>query len=324
MVIGAVNLGKMRDVNIRSIWSNENMFSDWLKENAAQIAEEVGIELAELSRESDVGKFSADLFGREETTGDAVVVENQFGETDHDHLGKLLTYVSGKNAKIGIWIAEKFTEEHMATLEYLNENIKEDGVAFFGIEIKVKQIGDSEPAPMFDVVVKPNEWKRWISQATLTESEKRRHAIRLEFFTELVNEYSRLNPNWRKVKPRGDSWLGFGAGISGCCFTWCFRSKNGSSRFAVELHINRGDMEENEAIFNKLLSRRAEIEKELGSKLDFSPPSEGKRMYTIGLSTPTSGVSTKLSSEEKKKLIKWGTENMKRFVEVMVKYVNER
>ena len=99
MVIGVVNLGKMRDVNIRSIWSNENMFSDWLKENAAQFAEEVGIELAELSRESDVGKFSADLFGREETTGDAVVVENQFGETDHDHLGKLLTYVSGKKCK---------------------------------------------------------------------------------------------------------------------------------------------------------------------------------------------------------------------------------
>lgn len=138
-------------------WSHEaHDFTPWLAENLALLGEELGLALELRALEHPVGRYSLDLL-LQDAQERVVIVENQFGKTDHDHLGKLLTYCGGTEADVVIWIAETITEEHAAALEWLNENSVE-GIGFFAVELEVLTIGDSLPAPHFRVVVQPNEW----------------------------------------------------------------------------------------------------------------------------------------------------------------------
>ncbi len=318
----AIRLGKLERVDIRKVWPNEERnFTPWVKENIAYIAELIGEDIEDIESESNVGNYSADLVGKIVGTNDLVVIENQYGETNHDHLGKLLTYLSGKSAKIGVWIAEEFREEHIATLDYLNKNIKQDGPAMFGIKIEVKRIGDSQPAPELVIVVKPNEYQREISQEILSEADKKRHQFRVEFFTKLTDKYKELNPNWNKVKAQPQHWLSFGAGKTGFSYSWAFRMTNGW-RFAIELYIDQHDQEENKRMLKELEQMRGDIEKELGFQLDFQELPE-KRACRIEFSKQTSGPITKLNESEKEELVKWGTEKMSVFSKTMSKYIRK-
>jgi len=152
-----VPLGVLEEIPINKVFENERDFSDWLKDNIALLSQKLHLEFDELQREYPIGNFRVDIFGKEISTNSMVIIENQFSKTDHDHLGKILTYASGVDAKIIIWIAEKFTDEHKQALTWLNENTPED-IGFFGIELKVVKIENSMPAVDFDVVVAPNQW----------------------------------------------------------------------------------------------------------------------------------------------------------------------
>ncbi|HET7485599.1 MAG TPA: hypothetical protein VFJ64_09515 [Solirubrobacterales bacterium] len=140
-------------------WDHEaHDFTPWLAENIELLGEELGLVLRLKEREAAVGRYSLDLL-LEDAQGRTVIVENQFGKTDHDHLGKLLTYCAGTEAEVAVWLSESLTDEHVAALEWLNENTVA-GVGFFGVELGLLKIDDSRPAPRFRVVVKPNEWKK--------------------------------------------------------------------------------------------------------------------------------------------------------------------
>jgi hypothetical protein len=318
----SVRLGKIERVSIRSVWSNEERdFTPWIKENISLIADLIERDIEDVENEITVGSYSADLVGKIVGTGELIVIENQFGETNHDHLGKLLTYLSGKNAKIGIWIAEDFRPEHIATLDYLNENVKADGPSLFGIKIEIKKIGNSDPAPELVIVVKPNEYQREISQEILSEADRKRHKTRLEFFSKLIDKYKELNPNWHKVKAQPESWLAFTAGRPGFSFVWAFKMKNGW-RFSIELSIDQRDQEENKRMLKELEKMRGEIEKELGFQVDFEELPE-RRACKIEYSKQTSGPITRLTEDELEELTKWGTENMTVFSRVMSQYIRK-
>lgn len=322
MIKEGLKLGRIERVDIRSVWPNEEQnFTPWIKENIGLIAELIGEDIEDVETETNVGKYSADLVGKIVGTNDSIVIENQYGETNHDHLGKLLTYLSGKGAKVGVWIAEKFREEHIATLDYLNENLKQDGPSLFGIKIEVKRIGESQPAPELVIVVKPNEFQREISQEIPSEADKKRNTLRVDFFSKLTDKYKELNPNWNKVKAQPQHWLSFGAGKTGFSYSWAFRITNGW-RFAIELYIDTHDQEENKRLFKELQQMHNEIEKELGFPLDFQELPE-KRACRIEYPKPTSGPITKLSEGEKTELVKWGTETMSLFSKVMSKYIRK-
>ena len=159
--------GRLERVPVRSQlgWSNEaSDFTPWLADNLGLLSEQLGLGLEFEAQEHQVGRYSLDLLLRDEH-GRLVCVENQFGQTDHDHLGKLLTYGAGTRAEVVVWIAETMTEEHIAALEWLNEKSVE-GVGFFGVEVELLKIGDSRPAPHFTVVVRPNEWAKSVRPRT--------------------------------------------------------------------------------------------------------------------------------------------------------------
>jgi len=318
-----VNLGKLEEVDIRTVWKNEGQdFTPWLQENIDRLSESIGYGIIDLSREQSVGKYWADLVGTLEGSDKIVVVENQFGETDHDHLGKLLTYTAGKNAKVAIWIAESFRPEHIAALENLNENMGSEGISFFGIEIKLRRIGNSPPAAEFLVVAKPNEWQRQVSQQPLSESDVKRNKLRFEFFSKLADKYKELNPSWNKVKAAHNHWLSFGAGKAGFSFSWVFKWIGSGTRFSVELYIDTRDQEENKKYFNQLKERKEEIEKALGFEL-FWDERIDSRFSRIECSMPTETVFTKLSEKRKDELVEWGSKTMLNFSQVLVKYIKQ-
>ena len=154
-----INLGTLEEIkDLREVWSHEaHDFTPWLAKNISILGDEVGIDISIEETESSVGDFNVDIFAIDADTGKKIIIENQLEETDHDHLGKLITYASGKSADLVIWLVRKARPEHRAAIEWLN-NHTDEGVGFILCEIKVFRIGNSEPAPKFEIIEQPNNW----------------------------------------------------------------------------------------------------------------------------------------------------------------------
>ena len=157
-----VELDSLQSVKLHEVWEDEpSDFTPWLaeEESLKQLGEVLGMELELEGREVPVGNFRADILCRNTVDGSRVLIENQLTRTDHTHLGQILTYAAGLDARTVVWIAKEFREEHHAAFDRLNETTDEN-FQWFGIEIKVWQIGDSKPSPQFEILSKPNDWKR--------------------------------------------------------------------------------------------------------------------------------------------------------------------
>ncbi len=154
-----INLGTLEEIkDLREVWSHEaHDFTPWLAKNISILGDEVGIDISIEETESSVGDFNVDIFATDADTGKKIIIENQLEETDHNHLGKLITYASGKSADLVIWLVRKARPEHRAAIEWLN-NHTDEGVGFILCEIKVFRIGNSEPAPKFEIIEQPNNW----------------------------------------------------------------------------------------------------------------------------------------------------------------------
>lgn len=160
--MGIKDLGRLQKVDLRDSWASEaGDFTPWLaeRENLKLLGETIGIELELETQEKEVGPFRADILCKDAINGNWVLIENQLERTDHSHLGQLLTYAAGLNAVTIVWIAESFTDEHRAAMDWLNEKTP-DEILFFGLEVELWRIGNSPIAPKFNIVCKPNEWTR--------------------------------------------------------------------------------------------------------------------------------------------------------------------
>lgn len=197
----AKTLGRLESVPLRDFWVHEHTeFTPWLAapDNLRLLGDAIGRELEPQGQEVGVGQFRADILCRDVETEELVVVENQVEQTDHLHLGQILTYVAGLRAKTVVWIARQFREEHRAALDWLNENTNE-GIEFYGVQIELWRIGDSAPAPRFSVVAHPNEWSRVVrersrSSSDLTPAEEDRVAFWDALATHLRASGSRRRP----------------------------------------------------------------------------------------------------------------------------------
>lgn len=153
-------IGRLKQIDIRELWAHEqHHFSEWLskEENIELLNDTLGLTLTEVSKEVFVGSYRCDLVATDETTGIKVIIENQLEATDHDHLGKIITYASGLDAQVVVWIVKEAREEHRSAIEWLNNNLIK-GISFFLLEIQAYKIGDSLPAPKFEVIEKPNDF----------------------------------------------------------------------------------------------------------------------------------------------------------------------
>lgn len=272
-----MELGRLTLVDIRDVWKSESSdFTPWLakKENLTLLADTLHLgELTLSATEHDVGDFSADLIATDES-GAQVLIENQLEQTDHRHLGQVLTYLAGLDgdAKI-IWIATKFRDEHRAAIDWLNANTISN-FDFFGVEIEVYRIGVSTSAPRFSVVAKPNDWTRTtkekvrrISNDEQTESQ----VFYQNYWLELKSVFEESGETNKFPKPWARIWLPFGMGRTG--FEICVYLMRNESKIRIELYMHQNKMPPKQA-FNLLLSQKAEIEKDAGKSLDWQKLSD--------------------------------------------------
>jgi Domain of unknown function (DUF4268) len=261
----ATALGKLEPVDPRSIWQHEaGDFTPWLLNNADRLADALGIELELETAEYPVGGYKLDLVGRDLTNDAVLIVENQLEGTDHSHLGQVLTYAAGTAASTIIWVATAFRPEHRQALDWLNENTGEQA-HFFGIEIQVVKIGDSPSAPLFNVVVQPNDWQKQVRAATQSGAVSERGALYMRLWERLLARVQADYPQWssaRKASP--DNWIEMKAPIKGCKFSQSFAQGH---RLRHELYIDTGDADRNLEIFESLPSRKAEMEQAYGRPL---------------------------------------------------------
>jgi hypothetical protein len=230
-------LGKLIKVDVREVWQHEARdFSSWLAkpENLAQLNEELGIEIEPIGTEADIGRFRIDILGQELSTGAKVIIENQLEPTNHDHLGKVITYAAGLEAKYLIWIVKDVLPEHLKAVEWLNEHLDDD-INCFLLRIEVWKIGDSKPAPRFEVVAARNDWasnlKKTVNATELSESKLKQ----LQFWQSFVAYMKEFDPKFKIQKPGPKNWTDFSMGTTMVHTYVSINSKE--QRFSVGLYI---------------------------------------------------------------------------------------
>ena len=210
------NLDQLNRIDLRKVWPNEARdFTKWLsvESNLNMLGNAIGIELELVETESSVGSFNVDIYAQESGTGRKVVIENQLEDTNHDHLGKVITYAAGKGAEVVIWVVARARDEHRQAIEWLNQHT-DSSFGFFLVEIELWSIGDSLPAPRFNVVEQPNEWTKTIKLSEcLSETER----TKLSYWTK-YREVAQASFEFLKVfnpqKPSKDHWTTLRCGTS--------------------------------------------------------------------------------------------------------------
>lgn len=259
-------VAKISVVPVREAFKHEALsFTTWLESNIDALAERLGFDLSVKAREKSVGDFKVDLYC-EDSQGNLVIVENQLERTDHDHLGKLITYLVNLNARVAIWITTEPRQEHERVIDWLNENTPAN-IGFFLVKVEAIKIGDSPYAPLFTVLAQPDEQIKEIGdekQETQREL-KERHVKRKAFWNALLQEGATQSPMFQNRTPGIESWFGFGSGMASVTFRGVIRI-DGSE---VDVYIDVGDRDKNKYLFDRLYEHRQAIEADIGRELDW-------------------------------------------------------
>ena len=271
-------LGRLQRVGLRTVWTSEPAeFTPWLAEpeNLQILGDTLGLELEPGSVEKEIGSFRADIVCKDIGTDSSVLIENQLEQTDHDHLGKLLTYAAGLQAVTVVWLAQAFRDEHRAALDWLNEITHQDA-RFFGLEIELWQIGDSPVAPKFNIVSMPNDWSRSVARAARAKDDaglSELQVMQRAYWTGLQDKLKAVGGLVSSNgKPRLRSWMAYGIGRSDFRLGAVMNTMEKFLR--VELYISGEDANEH---LSRLERNKEEIERKLGFTLKWSDQSPTAR-----------------------------------------------
>ena len=308
-----MKFGRIKKINLREIWHNEAVnFTPWLAENISALGEALGMDLELQDREAAVGDFSLDLLANDLGTGHTVIIENQLTSTDHDHLGKLLTYAAGFSASTIVWIAEIIRDEHRQALEWLNQ-ITDEGTHFFGVVVEVFKIDDSKPAYSFKPVVYPNEWQK--SKKRPGTVSPRAEAYR-NYFQALIDELRDKHRFTNAKIGQPQSWYAFASGFSSIHFAAAYSL---GKRVRTELYLDSEDVEKNKKLFDWLFSQKNDIHEKYGCALEWERLDERKAsriaLYRDG--------SIEDSDEELRAIQEWHIEHLLKFKSTFSPYLTK-
>jgi hypothetical protein len=302
-----MKLGRLEKIDLRSYWKKEATdFTPWLAqdENIQLLSETIGIELEVQSQEESVGPFSADILCKDTINDHFVLIENQLEKTDHTHLGQLMTYAAGLDAVTIIWIAQKFTEEHRAALDWLNR-ITDDTFTFFGIEIELYKIGDSSPAPMFNIVSKPNDWTKQVKRSTTSQPTTDTKLLQQEYWQGLKDFMETKKSFVKMQNPLPQHWTNIAIGRSNFHLSASVNSRDNSIN--IWLNIMGDQAKEN---YDKLYSvgyesSFAEVNKDLvWDKMD------GRKMSAVMLKA----IGDFTDRNEWNNQFQWFKDNLERYM----------
>lgn len=307
-----IKLGKLEKIkDLRSIWKNEEYdFTPWLakEQNIKLLSDELGISIKVLKTEASVGKYSLDILAVNEDTNENIIIENQLEITNHDHLGKILVYGAGYDAKTIIWIVKDYNEEHKQAIEWLNEH-SDENINLFLIKIELFKIGDSEIAPHFEIISQPNDWTKTIRSNQNNTELTGMKLVDLNFwqgFSEYLSE-NHTTFSVRKAQPQ--HWYSLAIGSSDCHIDL---TVNKSGEIACSLWI-----ENNKELFNKFNAHKDEIERELGYAVRWDYK-EGSKASSIDI---RSDFKLDLKSNDLSKGYEWLLNKSEDFKKVFKKYL---
>lgn len=305
-------LSKLNKVELRDVWGHEALdFTNWLaqQDNLDALSEEIGVDIKLIKTEANVGKFSVDILAEEEASGRKIIIENQLEDTNHDHLGKIITYASGYDAEIIIWIVRDVRDEHQKAIDWLNEHTDEN-IGFFLIKIELWQIAGSNPAPKFEIIVSPNEWAKAIktspTNGELTETKLKQ----LEFWNKFKNYVRTNDTRIRLQTPRPQHWYDVSMGSSDAHVALTVNTRE--NLIGCEIYIGR-----NKDLFNFLRNHIDEIEKEVGESIEWVDAAVASR---IKIKMSVSDIFSEVNAE---KYFTWLYEKTVLFQNVFGKYINQ-
>jgi hypothetical protein len=276
-----MELGILKTVAPRQKWINEARdFTPWLSNNIEELGSALGLELEVENIEVAVGPYSADILAKDTGTGQYVVIENQLEKTNHDHLGKSITYASVLDASTIIWVATDFTPEHKKAVDWLNDHTS-DNISIYGVQLELWQIDNSRAAVKFNVVCKPNDAVMRVARAIaideLTESKR----FQFEFWTKFRDKLAVTRAIPSLQTPRPQYWFDVTLGKSNIHLSnTCNTDQN---TVGIRVYIGSRIVD---TMLPYLESRKAEIETELGEVLTWNPnPDNRDKVITLTKTT---------------------------------------
>ncbi|HEV7423721.1 MAG TPA: DUF4268 domain-containing protein [Candidatus Paceibacterota bacterium] len=275
-----MSLGKLKKIELREGWRHEaNDFTKWLalEENLKLLSDEIGFDIKLIQTEAKVGSFNVDILAEEETTGHKIIIENQLEVTNHDHLGKIVTYASGYDARIIVWVVKDVREEHRQAIDWLNENTNEE-IGFYLLKIELWQIADSPLAPKFEIISKPNDWakavKSSVDSAELTDTKIKQ----LQFWDAFKSYAKQANTTLRFQKSYPQHWTNISIGNSDSHIALTVNSRD--EVFTCDIYIP-----DNKELFQHFFENKDKIEMDLSETLEWMEL-PNKKASRIRLSYP--------------------------------------
>lgn len=257
-----MKLGKLNEVDIRTVWAHEQYnFSKWLanEENIKELGDELNLSLTDVETEKFVGNYRCDILCKDEITGKVVLIENQLEATNHDHLGKIITYASGLDAAVVVWIVASARQEHASAIEWLNKHTSDD-LSFFLIEVHAYTIGNSEPAPMFKIIEQPNDFAKSVKAISKNLELSVAQQKRLEFWTQFNEVLEQRGKPFNKRKATTDHWYSVAMGSSECSISIDLVNKEHKIRVGVWVADNK-------ELYDHFYAHKEEIEASCGFEL---------------------------------------------------------
>ena len=300
-----MELGKLEKIkDLRSVWKHEaNDFTKWLskEENLNTLSEEIGINIELISTEAKTGSFSTDILAVEANTDNKIIIENQLEATNHDHLGKIITYASGHDAKTIIWIVKEAREEHRQAIDWLNEHTDEE-INIFLCKIELWRIGDSAIAPKFQIISSPNNWTKTIKRSLNNEMSSTKMLL-YNYWTKLSEEIDKNYPNFNSRKPRSSNFYDIALGSSLAHISLVINTK---SEVKCQIWIK-----DSKPLFNFLYDSKDKIEEELGYELEWARLDDYKSSFIAIINN--SDIRDESNWDN---LIKWQLNNASKFYDV--------
>ena len=300
------NFGELKKIPPREIWSHEaNDFTPWLASNIEALGDALGLELELTDREASVGEFYLDLLAKDLESSRNVIIENQLNQTDHDHLGKLLTYAAGFDASTVIWVSGEIRAEHRQALEWLNQRTDIE-TRFFAVVVEVLKIDDSKPAFNFKPVVSPNEWQKPKKQETSMNISPKDKKYK-SYFQVLVDELK-----------RDHGFTGEYLSINWCSFSYsngiAYHASATGGKARASIQIDTESKKENKNFFDALEKRKAEINSKFRSELEWERSYTKGRLW-IRIAVYRDG-DIEASDSELEEIRKWHIENLLKIKQV--------
>jgi len=306
-----IELSRLVQIPLREVWKHEALdFTQWLAlpENIDHLSDAISVDIINTQTEVGVGQFHVDILAEDEN-GRKIVIENQLEPTNHDHLGKIITYASGLQAEVIVWVVERAREEHEQAINWLNENTTENA-NFFLLQIEAWKIGDSKPAPRFNIIAKPNDWAKTVKQSASGNSFSDLKLQQQAFF-ERMTEYGKDSAKYVKSwhAPRPQHWQNIRIGSSQAHLSATLNSKELQVAMAVYIPDNKD-------LFHRLLAKKDDIESKLGFALEWQELPGRKASRII-----VARDGDFLDETDSVQLIQWLVDTADNFTRVFPKYL---